>query len=116
MDWGGAWVGEQGLGKEISDSIYIAFVLQEPVRLAKHEMIDEGEDSVRIFWTRSFDYSAASEQTTRNSLSPIQLFHWSIYPTVERCFMELERVLEFCVLNLSLGIANLTQDRPLHEP
>ena len=71
---GGAWVGEQGFGKEIGDSIYTAFLLQEAARLAKHERIDGvdgGEDSVRNFWTRNLDYSAASEQTTSNSLSPM---------------------------------------------
>ena len=63
---GGAWVGEQGFEKEVGDSIYTAFVLQEAVRLAKRA---RGEENALI------NYSATSGRTNRNSLSPIQLFH-----------------------------------------
>ena len=47
---GGVWVGEQALGKEIGDSIYTAFVLQEAVRLAKRERIEGGEENALIMY------------------------------------------------------------------
>ena len=45
---GGVWIGEKAYGKEIGDSIYTAFVLQEAIRLAKRGMVDGGEENALI--------------------------------------------------------------------
>ena len=74
---GGVWIGEQAFGKQIGDSIYTAFVLQEAIRLAKREKADGAEENALIMcvyplYSRlvrlTFDYSAALGQVSRRNL------------------------------------------------
>ena len=50
---GGVWIGKLAFGKEMGDSIYAAFVLQEAIRLAKRERVDAGEENALIMYVHA---------------------------------------------------------------